>query len=164
MCGPDTPSSTPRIGARVDFFSSPSSSRDRHLLGNLLFLNPSTPNSQEATHFSFISPSTSPSTSTTPSTLLSRASMVGGGDSSDASNSELDDHVIVFIHQIGDMTKSVHECGLLTQFTLNEKACQMCALNENLSISVGQDGIIGRRVSMMRGGVVLGDGIVGYNC
>ena len=40
----------------------------------------------------------------------------------------------------------------------------MCALNENLSISVGQDGIIGRRVSMMRGGVVVGDGIVGYNC
>ncbi|EAA32342.3 hypothetical protein GE21DRAFT_7634 [Neurospora crassa] len=164
MCGPETPSSTPRIGARVDFFSSPSSSRDRHLLGNLLFLNPSTPNSQEATHFSFISPSTSPSTSTTPSTLFGRASMVGGGDSRDASNSELDDRVIVFIHQIGDMTKSVRECGLLTQFTLNEKACQMCALNENLSISVGQDGIIGRRVSMMRGGVVLGDGIVGYNC
>lgn len=62
------------------------------------------------------------------------------------------------------MTKSVHECGLLKQFTLDEKSCRMCALKENLSISVGQDGIIGRRVSMMRGGVVLGDGIVGYNC
>lgn len=70
----------------------------------------------------------------------------------------------VEISKTGDMTKSVHECGLLKQFTLDESSCQMCALKENLSISVGQDGIIGRRVSMMRGGVVLGDGIVGYNC
>ncbi|KAK1779080.1 hypothetical protein QBC45DRAFT_146684 [Copromyces sp. CBS 386.78] len=165
MCGPETPSSTPRIGARVDFFSSSPSSRDRHLLGNLLFLNPSNHNSQQATHFSFISPST---TTTTP--VLSKRGPLREGDASDSSYfsdssySELDDRVIVSIHQTGDMTKSVHECGLLKQFTLDEKSCRMCALKENLSISVGQDGIIGRRVSMMRGGVVLGDGIVGYNC
>lgn len=36
-------------------------------------------------------------------------------------------------------------------------------LAEALSLSVGQDGIIGRRVSMMKGGELLADGIVGFN-
>lgn len=47
-CSETTPSSTPRVGARVDFFSS-----SRGHLGNLLFLNPSAPASPLATHVRF---------------------------------------------------------------------------------------------------------------
>lgn len=52
MCGPETPSSTPRVGARVDFFSRTSSGP----IGNLLFLNPSSPSSSHATHVRFHQP------------------------------------------------------------------------------------------------------------
>jgi hypothetical protein len=51
MCGEQTPSSTPRIGARVDFFAP--SSEGHFPLGNLLFLNPSSPSSSHATHVRF---------------------------------------------------------------------------------------------------------------
>jgi len=37
------------------------------------------------------------------------------------------------------------------------------ALSDAVSLGVGGDGIIGRRVSVMRRGVVLADGIVGFN-
>ncbi|KAK3403269.1 hypothetical protein B0T20DRAFT_21503 [Sordaria brevicollis] len=164
MCGPETPSSTPRVGARVDFFASSSSGSHRHLLGNLLFLNPSTPNSQQATHFSFISPSTTPSMGTSSPPLLRRT--VSYSSSSSSGSETESERVVVSIHQTGDLTKSIHDCGLLKQFTLDENSsCQICELQENLSITVGTpEGIIGRRVSMMKGGIVLGDGIVGYNC
>ncbi len=36
-------------------------------------------------------------------------------------------------------------------------------LRAAVALSVGQDGIIGRRVSMQRGGELLADGIVGFN-
>lgn len=36
-------------------------------------------------------------------------------------------------------------------------------LGAALSLNVGRDGIIGRRVSMMRGSELLADGIVGFN-
>ena len=49
MCGPSTPSSTPRIGARVDL----SPPTGRGILGNLLFLNPTSPSSSHATHVRF---------------------------------------------------------------------------------------------------------------
>lgn len=64
------------------------------------------------------------------------------------------------------MTKSVEDCGLLQQFTLPVEQITddeyEVALGESLSLIVGE-GIIGRRVSMMRGSELLGDGIVGYN-
>jgi len=47
MCGDDL-SSTPRVGARVDFFS-----QHTGPLGNLLFHNPTTPSSPLATHVRF---------------------------------------------------------------------------------------------------------------
>lgn len=50
MCGPETPSSTPRVGARVDFFPAAGHTLP---LGNLLFLNPSSPTSRHATHVRF---------------------------------------------------------------------------------------------------------------
>ena len=71
----------------------------------------------------------------------------------------------------GDMTRDVDDCGLLRQFTLSDargnriaggKAFEI-ALADSLPLSVGQDGIIGRRVSMRRKGVLLADGIVGFN-
>jgi hypothetical protein len=39
----------------------------------------------------------------------------------------------------------------------------MLPLSQALSLDVGGDGIIGRRVSMRRGGEVVADGIVGFN-
>lgn len=36
-------------------------------------------------------------------------------------------------------------------------------LQSRLSLGVGGDGIIGRRVSLLAGHVVLGDGIAGFN-
>lgn len=49
MCGEETPSNTPRVGARVDLYSPASNSP----LSNLLFLNPSAPSSSRATHVRF---------------------------------------------------------------------------------------------------------------
>lgn len=70
----------------------------------------------------------------------------------------------------GDLTKPVGESGLLQQFTISppgdltgvETGYEM-ALNESVSLNVGGDGIIGRRVSMTRGGRLVADGIVGFN-
>jgi hypothetical protein len=59
MCGEETtPTATPRIGARVDFFSPTGH------LGNLLFLNPSTPSSTQATHVRFQQSNPNPRPST----------------------------------------------------------------------------------------------------
>jgi len=72
----------------------------------------------------------------------------------------------------GDLTKPVAESGLFQQFTLlgsrgrgevgRDEGVEM-ALGESVSLEVGQDGIIGRRVSVTRRGVLLADGIVGFN-
>ncbi len=69
----------------------------------------------------------------------------------------------------GDLTKPLADSGLMQQFTLcgsnsssSNENCEM-ALGEALSLNVGNDGIIGRRVSMRRGGELLADGIVGFN-
>jgi hypothetical protein len=64
MCGEQTPSPTPRVGARVDFFSPPKQGGrpGGHLpLGNLLFLNPSSPTSSHATHIRFLQPTSTSS-------------------------------------------------------------------------------------------------------
>ncbi len=54
MCGQETPSSTPRIGARVDFFPAPGHTHSHLPLGNLLFVNPTSPTSSHATHVRFL--------------------------------------------------------------------------------------------------------------
>ncbi len=54
MCGQETPSSTPRIGARVDFFPAPGHTQSHLPLGNLLFVNPTSPTSSHATHVRFL--------------------------------------------------------------------------------------------------------------
>lgn len=65
MCGPETPSSTPRIGARVDLCSP----TGRGSLGNLLFLNPTSPSSAHATHVRFFQPAAKSTTTSTPTPL-----------------------------------------------------------------------------------------------
>ncbi|KAK4041270.1 hypothetical protein C8A01DRAFT_14967 [Parachaetomium inaequale] len=138
MCGPSTPSSTPRIGARVDL----SPPTGRGTLGNLLFLNPTSPSSSHATHVRF-------HRAAKPSPLV-------------------DDSVLVSIHVTGDLTKPLSDAGLMQQFTLrssvpsSDDGVEM-ALGAALSLQVGDDGIIGRRVSMRRGEELLADGIVGFN-
>jgi hypothetical protein len=66
----------------------------------------------------------------------------------------------------GDLTKPLADAGLMQQFTLrtsNTSTETETALGAALSLQVGSDGIIGRRVSMRRGGELLADGIVGFN-
>ncbi|KAK4234283.1 hypothetical protein C8A03DRAFT_47351 [Achaetomium macrosporum] len=148
MCGEETPSSTPRVGARVDFYPA-SGLQHTHLpVGNLVFLNPSSPSSCHATHVRF---SQRPSTTQT----------YEDGES-----------VLVSIHMTGDLTKPLSDSGLLRRFILrrpgsgsggNDDGVEMRLPGEALSLNVGNDGIIGRRVSMMRGNEVLADGIVGFN-
>ena len=72
----------------------------------------------------------------------------------------------------GDLTKPLADSGVMQQFTLlpggtchaagPENGMEM-ALGEALSLNVGNDGIIGRRVSMRRGEELVADGIVGFN-
>ncbi|KAH6641306.1 hypothetical protein F5144DRAFT_618869 [Chaetomium tenue] len=160
MCGPETPSSTPRIGARVDL-SSPSG---RGSLGNLLFLNPTSPSSAHATHVRFFQPATAKPTTSCKSPFD-------------------DDSLLVSIHLTGDLTKPLADAGLMQQFTLRSPPSstpsspinsphddgvpngyfEETALGAALSLQVGSDGIIGRRVSMRRGEELLADGIVGFN-
>ncbi|KAK3685360.1 hypothetical protein B0T22DRAFT_215410 [Podospora appendiculata] len=139
MCGHEsiTPAA-PRVGARVDFFSA-----SQGPLGNLIFLDPSTPAGPLATHVRF-----SP-----------RAGVV-----------PLDDGVLVSIHVTGDLTKSIRDSGLFRQFTLHRVGSRSgkdqpfdMTLDNSLSLNVGHDGIIGRRVSIVAGGELLADGIVGFN-
>jgi hypothetical protein len=70
----------------------------------------------------------------------------------------------------GDLTKPLADSGVMQQFTLLPGACHGAgldgmemALGEALSLNVGNDGIIGRRVSMRRGEELVADGIVGFN-
>jgi hypothetical protein len=68
----------------------------------------------------------------------------------------------------GDLTKPLRDAGVMQQFTLHH-ASQTATdgvempLGAALSLNVGHDGIIGRRVSMRRGEELLADGIVGFN-
>ncbi|ATY64252.1 hypothetical protein A9K55_003832 [Cordyceps militaris] len=81
----------------------------------------------------------------------------------------------VVIHAGGDLTKSASDCGLFRQLRLSARSSseaweEGCPLDTALSLQVGADGIIGRRVSVYgeeadgrSGRVVLAEGIVGYN-
>ncbi|KAK3308351.1 uncharacterized protein B0T15DRAFT_105889 [Chaetomium strumarium] len=165
MCGEETPSSTPRVGARVDFYPA-SGLQHTHLpVGNLVFLNPSSPSSCHATHVRF---SQRPSTSTTATATTTTTTTHTHEDG--------DESVLVSIHMTGDLTKPLADSGLLRRFTFrpnssssssssrkDDDGVEMPLPGEALSLNVGNDGIIGRRVSMMRGNEVLADGIVGFN-
>lgn len=76
----------------------------------------------------------------------------------------------------GDLTKDINDCGLFRQIRLSARDTGAgrgpfieWQLQQALSLQVGSDGIIGRRVSVFadeekRGnGSVLAEGIVGFN-
>ncbi|KAL1856891.1 hypothetical protein VTK73DRAFT_8214 [Phialemonium thermophilum] len=141
MCGSDASSSTtPRVGARVDLFCR----RSQSILGNLIFLDPSEPHSQRATHVRF-----------TPHEAVDRS------------------HPLLFsIYSSGDLTRPTDESTLLHRFALPDSWARGevadVALDKPVSLSIGGEGIIGRRVSMDQaraGGrePLLADGVVGYN-
>ncbi|KAL2162914.1 hypothetical protein VTH06DRAFT_6750 [Thermothelomyces fergusii] len=152
MCGPETPSTTPRVGARVDL----SSPTGRGSLGNLLFLNPSAPSSTHATHVRF-------------HRLGEESSPLGDRGACDDDDDDNDDDVLVSIHTTGDLTRPLAEAGLMRQFTLplrgrGSGGPAEVPLGAAVSLHVGgHDGIIGRRVSVRRGRELLADGIVGFN-
>lgn len=77
----------------------------------------------------------------------------------------------------GDLTRSAHDCGLFRRFALPAAVAARresddyleLSLDEPLSLQVGNDGIIGRRVSVFAGSgagaadTMLAEGIVGFN-
>ncbi|KAM7202549.1 hypothetical protein V8F20_004338 [Naviculisporaceae sp. PSN 640] len=142
MCCSDERISADRVGARVDFFTASNNRARGQMVGNLLFLNPSSPTSSRATHVWFTGSSTT--------------SSINGGN------------LMVSIHKSGDLTKPISESQILEQFSLpsplssttHELATQ---LESPLSLDVGGDGIIGRRVTIHQGKRHLADGIVGFN-
>ncbi|KAK1761971.1 hypothetical protein QBC33DRAFT_502067 [Phialemonium atrogriseum] len=149
MCGHDT-STTPRIGARVDLFSRATSGP----LGNLIFLDPSEPDSTVATHVRFTPEDDGLDADSQILVSIQSEANMGGNSST------------------GDLTKSVCDSGLFRQFRLPARWLRAdtleVALDRPVSLMVGGDGIIGRRVSMLgeRGlaeETLLADGIVGFN-
>ena len=66
----------------------------------------------------------------------------------------------------GDLASgSLAETSVLHRFAVPQMACNGHAfsLEHSLDLGVGGDGIIGRRVSLVREQTVLGEGIVGWN-
>ncbi|KAF5025111.1 hypothetical protein F66182_2812 [Fusarium sp. NRRL 66182] len=148
MCGPEN-TNRPRGGALatlnppIDSISSLSS-----ICGDLAFHTPGRPASPHATHARL-----------TPS---EECSIKGLSD------------LYVVIHSSGDMTRDASECGLFRQFSLQTRpTCRQEDFVERplqgpLSLEVGGDGIIGRRVSVysrLGSGQdrIVAEGIVGFN-
>ncbi|KAI9155143.1 hypothetical protein HJFPF1_07717 [Paramyrothecium foliicola] len=146
MCGPEN-TNRPRGGA-LAALASPSSFPSA-VTGDLAFHTPGCPGSYEATHARW-----------TPS----EACRVSGN---------LTDLQVV-IHCSGDMTRKAGDCGMFRQFVLpstitvcNDDFVEL-ALDKPLSLAVGNDGIIGRRVSLCSRPScgtqeVVAEGIVGFN-
>ncbi|KAK4545524.1 hypothetical protein LTR36_002874 [Oleoguttula mirabilis] len=71
----------------------------------------------------------------------------------------------IVIHGHGDL-RSVHDLGeaVLHQFKIPDSmAGASFPLANRLSLSVGGDGVIGRRASFVQDGLVVGVGIIGWN-
>ncbi|KAK5171916.1 uncharacterized protein LTR77_003553 [Saxophila tyrrhenica] len=80
--------------------------------------------------------------------------------------SPINGHLV--IHRDGDLRSlpsSTEESSILHRITLPKsfKAGTPFLLHSKLDLGVGGDGIIGRRVSLLTGGGVLGEGIAGFN-
>jgi hypothetical protein len=66
----------------------------------------------------------------------------------------------------GDLSSGgLAEASVLHRFAVPQLACNghTFSLEHSLDLGVGGDGIIGRRVSLMREQTVLGEGILGWN-
>ncbi|KAJ4165805.1 hypothetical protein LMH87_007420 [Akanthomyces muscarius] len=119
------------------------------MTGDLTFHTPGQPDSMEATH-----------------------ARLAFDDQIEAS---LSSDLNVIIHTGGDLTKNASDCGLFRQLRLSARdtaaggAFWEWPLPQSLSLQVGSDGIIGRRVSVYADegresdGAVLAEGIVGFN-
>ncbi|OLN96831.1 hypothetical protein CCHL11_02306 [Colletotrichum chlorophyti] len=149
MCGPDT-CSKPRGGALAVLnqpFREPSSpTSSQRLRADLAFHTPGEPGSSFATH--------------------ARITRGGGCDLLSLAD------MVVVIHKSGDLTRRPEDCGLFHRipFTgasvLEDGATLELTLQRPVSLQVGDDGIIGRRVSVfpkteMENAVA--EGIVGFN-
>ncbi|TLD16477.1 uncharacterized protein PgNI_02139 [Pyricularia grisea] len=151
MCGHDT-SGKPRGGAIAVLNSSMTSPQTCGWCAELTFHTPGRPGSPLATH--------------------ARLTSVGGEDLADFTKTS------VLIHQSGDFTRCAEDCGLFRSFDFQSAvlvdgglALEM-ELPHPMEIQVGDNGIIGRRVSMRRmsGGESMhsqqlstAEGIVGFN-
>lgn len=67
----------------------------------------------------------------------------------------------VRIHRLGDLAAGENE--VLHSLQLELFSAGLVTLDRRLVLGMGGDGIIGRSVSVVRGGVVLGEGIIGWN-
>ncbi|UPL02205.1 hypothetical protein LCI18_013139 [Fusarium solani-melongenae] len=146
MCGPDN-SNRPRGGA-LAALNPPVNTTTSNLCADLAFHTPGCPGNSSATHARL-----------TPS------------DECDIKN--LSDLRVV-IHSSGDMTRKASDCGLFRQFALPatqptpRNTFVELPLERPLSLEVGDDGIIGRRVSLysrLGSGQdkIVAEGIVGFN-
>ncbi|KAG5948160.1 hypothetical protein E4U53_006331 [Claviceps sorghi] len=146
MCGPDM-ANRPRGGALAALVATRRPSPCQNSLqGDLAFHTPGHPGSSRATHLRL-----------TPSEPCSLGDL---------------DRLRVVIHSTGDMTKAAADCGLFRQFTLRNAHTSRryveLPLDSPLSLEVGSDGIIGRRVSVCQKTTsgsedLVAEGIVGFN-
>ncbi|UKZ83856.1 hypothetical protein TrVFT333_011670 [Trichoderma virens FT-333] len=145
MCGPEI-TNKPRGGALAALSSPDDAGRLRTICGDLAFHTPGRPESNEATH--------------------ARLTPDGAYDARTLSNL----HVV--IHSSGDMTRTAEDCGTFQQFQFPttaesfDKAFIELPLDKPLSLEVGNEGIIGRRVSLYSRSApsrVVAEGIVGFN-
>ncbi|KAF5685643.1 hypothetical protein FDENT_6157 [Fusarium denticulatum] len=143
MCGPEF-TNRPRGGA-LAVLNPPVNSISSKICGDLAFHTPGSPSSSRATHARL-----------TPS---EECNMKGFSD------------LYVVIHSSGDLTRNASECGLFRQFSLQTTPTSReyveLPLQGPLSLEVGGDGIIGRRVSvysrLTSGDKIVAEGIVGFN-
>ncbi|KPM36589.1 hypothetical protein AK830_g9968 [Neonectria ditissima] len=148
MCGPEN-TNRPRGGALVALNAPITSPTPQgNVCGDLAFHTPGSPGSTTATH--------------------ARLTPNEACDMTELSNL----HVV--IHSSGDLTRSAYDCGLFRRFafpsaraTCNDEFVEL-SLDKPLSLEVGNEGIIGRRVSLysrpsVGNEVVVAEGIVGFN-
>ncbi|KAG5662488.1 hypothetical protein KAF25_004906 [Fusarium avenaceum] len=144
MCGPEN-TNRPRGGA-LAALNPPINSPSSNICGDLAFHTPGSPSSSNATHARL-----------TPS---NQCSIRGLSD------------LYVVIHSSGDLTRNASDCGLFCQFSLQTPPTSddfvELPLQGPLSLEVGGDGIIGRRVSVysrLGSGQdrIVAEGIVGFN-
>ncbi|OHF03906.1 hypothetical protein CORC01_00768 [Colletotrichum orchidophilum] len=149
MCGPDT-CTKPRGGALAVLnqpCSQPSpSALNPRIRGDLAFHTPGKPGCTFATH-----------------------ARITGGEGCDLQSFS---DMVVVIHKSGDLTRKPEECGLFHRFAfsgasiLENGSILELALQRPVSLEVGDDGIIGRRISIFPGTGMdnaCAEGIVGFN-
>ena len=162
MCGPEN-TNRPRGGALVAL-NAPVSSSKEFLCGDLAFHVPGQPGSTDATH-ARLTPSETCDMSGLIDPYIVIQYVLNRSDSIS---------LLICFSSSGDLTRDPCECGVFRRFAF-PVAREVCnreyvefALPRPLSLEVGNDGIIGRRVSLysrptIGRDVVVAEGIVGFN-